>query len=107
MERIKEDILKLPCYNDSYSKLTKNQKFYVFVFEEVFRKYFGAEIINQFKYIKNRTPFLDMAFLKAILRTELAGIHSEFFEHNPVKRYKGQILYAHIINKTYPPYAKY
>ncbi len=104
---LNEDILKLPCYDNSLTDLTKNQKFYVFVFEEIFRKYFGAEMINQFKYIKNRTPFLDIEFLKAIFETKLAGIHSEFFEHNPFKRYKGQILYAHIIKKTYPLFGKF
>lgn len=105
-EALKEDILKLPCYNQTYTGLTKNQKFYVFVFEEIFRKYFGAEMVNQFNYIKNRTPFLDMEFLKGILKTELAGIQSDFFEHNPFKRYKGQVLYAHIIKKAYPEFGK-
>lgn len=103
---LKEDILKLPCYNQSYNRLTKNQRFYVFVFEEIFRKYFGAEMVNQFRYIKNRTPFLDIEFLKAIFKTELAGIHSDFFEHNPFKRYKGQVLYANIIRKAYPEFGK-
>jgi len=105
-EELKEDILKLPCYDQSYNSLTKNQRFYIFVFEEIFRKYFGAEMVNQFKYIKNRTPFLDIEFLKAIFQTKLAGIHSDFFEHNPFKRYKGQVLYAHIIRKAYPAYGK-
>ena len=105
-ETLKKDLLQLPCYNPAYSGLSKNQQFYVFVFEELFRKYFGAEMINQFKYLKNRTPFLDIDFLKAILKTGLAGIHSDFFEHNPLKRYKGQVLYAHIIRKAYPPFGK-
>lgn len=106
IEELKSDILKLPCYSREYSELTKNQQFYVFVFEELFRKYFGAEMVNQFKYIKNRTPFLDIDFLKELLKTELAGIHSEFFEHNPLKRYKGQVLYAHLIKKAYPGFGK-
>jgi len=106
LESLKEDIMHLPCYDNSLSGLTKNQRFYVFVFEEVFRKYFGAEMVNQFRYIKNRTPFLDIEFLKAIFKTELAGIHSDFFEHNPFKRYKGQVLYAHIIKKAYPEFGK-
>ncbi len=105
-QALQEDVLKLPCFDPSYSGLTKNQRFYVFVYEELFRKYFGAELANQFRYIRNRTPFLDIDFVKAILETELAGIHSEFFEHNPFKRYKGQVLYAHIIKKTFPPFGK-
>ena len=105
-ESLKEDILHLPCYDNALSGLTKNQRFYVFVFEEIFRKYFGAEMVNQFRYVKNRTPFLDIEFLKAIFKTELAGIHSDFFEHNPFKRYKGQVLYANIIKSTYPGFGK-
>lgn len=103
---LKEELIDLPPFNPEYKSLTQNQRFYVFVFEEVFRKYFGAEMSNQFNYIKNRTPFLDIGFLKEILSTGLAGIHSEFFEHNPLKRYKGQLLYAHIISKAYPPFGK-
>jgi asparagine synthase (glutamine-hydrolysing) len=103
-QEIKDKFDYLPCYNKDYSMLTQNQKFYVFVFEEVFRKYFGAEMVNQFKYLRNRTPFLDLVFLKAIFNTELSGIHSKFFEHNPLKRYKGQVLYANIINKAFPPF---
>jgi len=105
-EELKSDLFNLPCYDSEYSSFTQNQKFYVFVFEELFRKYFGAEMVNQFRYLKNRTPFLDLNFLKELFNTELAGIHSEFFEHNPLKRYKGQVLYAHIINKAFPSFAK-
>ncbi len=100
--QLKEEINNLPCYDPKYSLLTKNQRFYLFVMEEVFRKYFGAEMINQFRYLRNRTPYLDIDFLKEIFRTGLAGIHSGFFEHNPLKRYKGQVLYSHIIRRSYP-----
>jgi asparagine synthase (glutamine-hydrolysing) len=103
---LKEDFLMLPCFHPDYKMLTQNQKFYVFVFEEVFRKYFGAEMVNQFRYLSNRTPFLDLNFIKAIFNTELAGIHSGFFEHNPLKRYKGQVLYAHIIQKAFPQFGR-
>lgn len=106
IEELKDNILTLPCYDESFRHLTNNQKFYVFVFEELFRKYFGAEMVNQFKYLKNRTPFIDIDFLTEILKTELAGIHSDFPEHNPFKRYKGQVLYAHIIRKAFPVFGK-
>ncbi|MCG2810719.1 MAG: hypothetical protein L6428_04570 [Candidatus Aminicenantes bacterium] len=105
-EELKDDMSQIPCFDPGYKSLTRNQKFYVFVFEEVFRKYFGAEMVNQFGYLKNRTPFLDFDFMKAIFKTGLAGIHSDYFEHNPVKRYKGQVLYAHIIKKAYPPFGR-
>lgn len=96
------DMQHLPCFNVGYKDLTLNMQFYVFVFEELFRKYFGAELSNQFIYLKNRTPFLDIDFIRELLKTRFAGIHSEFFEQNPIKRYKGQLLYAHIIRKAFP-----
>jgi asparagine synthase (glutamine-hydrolysing) len=102
---LKADLSKLPSFNKDYSYLKKNEIFYLFVFEEVFRKYFGAEMVNQFKYLNNRTPFLDSVFLKEILKTGLAGVYSDFRERNPVKRFKGQVLYAHIIQKTFPAFS--
>jgi hypothetical protein len=33
--------------------------------QEIFR---GKEMVNQFRYIKNRTPFLDIEFLKAVFQ---------------------------------------
>lgn len=101
-EDFRSDLQSLPCYALQFRDLTKNQKFYLFVFEEVFRKYFGAEMINQFRYFKSRTPFLDIDFLRALLKTNLAGIYSDFYEGNPFKRYKGQVLYAEIIHKAFP-----
>ena len=105
-QSLKEELKTLPCFDYKYKLLTKNQQFYIVVFEEVFRKYFGAEMVNQFKYFSNRTPFLDNDFLKGILGTGLAGVHSDFFTNNPLKRFKGQILYAHIINKTWPDFGR-
>jgi hypothetical protein len=101
-EQLKNDIRTLPCYSSSCRHLTINQRFYLFVFEEAFRKYFGAEMVNQFQYLRNRTPYVDPLFLKTILGTGFAGVYSDFFERNPFRRYKGQVLYAHIIMKSYP-----
>jgi asparagine synthase (glutamine-hydrolysing) len=105
-ESLKEELSTLPCFDPEYKNLTKNQQFYKIVFDEVFRKYFGAEMVNQYKYIANRTPFLDIDFLKGILRTGLAGVNSDYFTNNPLKRFKGQVLYAYIIRKTYPAFGK-
>jgi hypothetical protein len=101
-DELKNDLRTLPCYSSDYRQLTLNQRFYVFVFDEVFRKYFGAEMANQFRYLRNRTPYLDAGFLKSIMGTGFAGVYSDFFERNPFKRYKGQVLYAHIIMKSRP-----
>lgn len=97
-----EDLRTLPCFAAEDKDLSRNQQFYKIIFNEVFRKYFGAEIVNQFQYFANRTPFLDIGFLKEILGTGLSGVNSDFLSGNPLKRFKGQVLYAHIINKTFP-----
>jgi hypothetical protein len=99
---LKSDLQKLPCYSSEYKHLSKNRQFYVFLFEEVFRKYFGAEMINQFNYIRNRTPFIDIDFIRVLLKTGLAGAYTQFDAENPVKRYKGQVLYAAIMRKAFP-----
>jgi len=82
--------------------LTPNQKFYIYMFEEVFRKYFGPEIVVQRNYLINRSPFLNFRFIEEVLKTKLAGANSSFMEKNPLKRYHGQVLYAHILKKTFP-----
>jgi asparagine synthase (glutamine-hydrolysing) len=99
---LENDLGTLQCFHDKYRHLSRNKQFYIFVFEEIFRKYFGAELVNQADLVRNRTPFLDIDFLKAFLSTGFAGVYSGFFEDNPLKRYKGQILYANIIRKACP-----
>jgi len=95
-------------YRNSLSKvLTPNQRFYSYLFEEVFRKYFGPEIILQQNFLNNRTPFLDFVFIRELLKTELAGSNGDFKTSNPFSRYKGQILYPKIIRKTYPRLLKF
>lgn len=103
---LQSDIIGLPCFKAEYKDLSRNRQFYIFVFEELFRKYFGAEMISEAGFIKNRTPFLDIDFLKELLTTQFAGINSRFFEENPFKRYKGQMLYAYILRKTFPQLGK-
>lgn len=87
--------------------LTVNQKFYTYMFEEVFRKYFGPEVGVQRTFLKPRTPFLSFRFIEELLKTDLAGANGHFRESNPFKRFRGQILYAHILNRIYPELAEF
>ncbi|WP_108808441.1 asparagine synthase-related protein [Aquimarina spinulae] len=80
--------------------ITRNQQFYIFVFEEIFRKFFGQWIALQQKYVSVRTPFLDYNFVKTLLTTKYGGANNDFFTDNPIKRMKGQYLYTDIIKKT-------
>lgn len=79
---------------------TPNMKLYYFLLNETVRKIFGAWVYSQMKYIKVRTPYLDFNFVKSVYKTNLAGAYNDFFTHNPIKRFKGQLLYAIIISKT-------
>lgn len=88
--------------NQLPSHLSVNQKFYVYIFEEVFRKYFGPEIIVQRTSVNHRAPFLCFSFIESILKTGFAGANSGFMEGNPLKRLQGQVLYSSIIKKKNP-----
>jgi len=80
--------------------LSLNQRYYIFVFNEIFRKTFGFWISSQIRYLNVRVPFLDFDFLKEFLKCDLAGLNNAFFTENPLKRFKGQLLYSFIIKKT-------
>lgn len=84
-----------------------NQRFYIFLFEEVFRKYFGPEIILESNFLYNRTPFLDFKFITELLNTKIAGCNGEYKLSNPLERFKGQVFYPYIIKKTYPKLLQY
>ncbi len=83
-----------------------NARFYIWIFEEVFRKYFGPEIVMQFHYLANRTPYLSFPFIKELLKTELAGENSGFFERNMLRRLKGQLFYAYLLQHCWPELAQ-
>ncbi len=78
----------------------KNQAFYRLVFDVMFRGYFGQEIKAFNRYLNNRAPYFDFTFIKELMRTGLSGVYSDFFEHNPLKRFKGQLFYAELIKKS-------
>lgn len=82
--------------------LNKQQQLYVFIFNEKLRKIFGNLIKAQFENIIIRSPYLDFSFTKELLKTELAGVNNVFLSKNPLKRFKGQAVYAEIIRKTSP-----
>ena len=105
LEELADDCL---AYRSNLRKtISRIQGFYVYMFEEVFRKYFGPELILENTCISNRTPFIDFKFVSEILKSELAGCNSDFMTKNPFSRYKGQVVYPYIIKKTYPRLLNY
>lgn len=89
-------------FRQENSHLGKSAFLYRFMLMEILRKYFGPEIVMQMRIINNRTPYLDFGFISSLLKTYYCGAYGEFHTHNPLKRYKGQLTYAHIIQKTSP-----
>ena len=94
---------ELSEYKNKYKHLPKNAFFYVYIFQEVFRKYFGTEIVLTRNLIFNRSPYLDFDFIKVLLNSYYSGVYSDFYSNNLLKRYKGQLPYCYIINNCYPP----
>ena len=94
---------ELSVYKNKIINLNSNQRFYKYIFGEVFRKYFGMQyLFPQQDYLKMISPFLDFDFVKELLKTKFAGVNNEFFTHNPLKRLKGQLFYAELINRICP-----
>ncbi len=89
-------------FKATYSGLNRNQLLYVYLLNEIFRKYFGPEVCMQRYFLFNRAPFLDYDFIKELFATYYSGPYSDFFTDNPAKRAKGQLLYAYIMKRTYP-----
>lgn len=100
-EELEELIEEIIVYKRALpNDISMNQRFYIFVFEEIFRKFFGQWITLQQQHLTVRTPFLDYKFVKELLSTSYAGANNDFLTDNPIKRMKGQYLYADIIKKT-------
>jgi hypothetical protein len=97
-EDIFTEILEFRKTKNNYISI--NHFFYSYVFTEVFRKVFGAWTLAQMQEMIVRTPFLDYDFVTALMKTDLAGCNNDFFTHNPLKRLKGQQLYAEIIRQS-------
>ena len=99
--KLKDSICEsLRVYALNRDGLTLNQRLYFFLLKEVFRKYFGIEMAMEDRYVHNRSPYLDYDFIDFIFKTPLCGANYDFFEHNPLVRIKGQLLYARIINNN-------
>jgi len=100
IDSIINDLIK---YKKDVLQLSNSQRYYKFIFDEIFRKFFGMQLIQPMRsYVTIINPYIDWNFIKELLSTELAGVNNTFFTHNPIKRFKGQLFYAELIRKTSP-----
>lgn len=97
LESLLADISK---YLEKMKDWEPNHRFYYFVFNEIFRKYFGPELVMQSHYLNNRTPFLNLQFFQELNRTKWSGVHARLFEKVKSKRMKGQMFYATFIRNA-------
>lgn len=94
---------ELSDYQDRTSgDMSLNERIYIYLYEEIFRKVFGPVITSMSGNMNVRNPYFDYAFNAELLKYSIAGLYSKFFVRNPAKRYKGQVLYGHVIKKTSP-----
>ncbi|MCS7035955.1 MAG: asparagine synthase-related protein [Saprospiraceae bacterium] len=77
-----------------------NQQFYCFVLEEIFRKYFGPELVMQSHVLCNRTPYLSLRFFEALNKTVWSGLHARLFDKQKNRRMKGQMFYSAFLRRT-------
>ncbi|UCG91011.1 MAG: hypothetical protein JSV97_07940 [candidate division WOR-3 bacterium] len=87
-------------------RLALNQRFYLFIMKEVFRKYFGTEMSMESPYLYNRSPYLDYEFVDFIFKTPLCGANYDFFVQNPFTRMHGQLFYSSIMMNNNKDLAK-
>lgn len=99
---VQELITDLEAYLAGAATLRPTQRFYRFVFDELFRKYFGPEIVVQSRFLRNRTPFLSLRFIKALHQTVRAGVHARLFETRKFRRLNGQVFYAAYLKRAHP-----
>lgn len=93
-EALDQLIARMEAYLAPRKDWDSNHRFYHFVFNEVFRKYFGPELIMQSRYFNNRTPYLSLPWIQALNQTIWSGVHARLFEKQLNKRMKGQMFYA-------------
>jgi hypothetical protein len=93
-------------YFDKYKNYDEVTRFFFFIIQEGIRKYFMQEIQIERAYVTTRFPYLDDDLIELIYKTTFAGMYNGFLGKNKVKRRKGQLLYAHIIQKYKPELGK-
>lgn len=86
-------------YIERFNEFDRILRFFMFILEEGIRKYFSQEIQAERVFIINRFPYWDDDFVKLIYKTPFAGIYNGFLGKSKIKRRKGQLLYAYILNK--------
>jgi len=80
--------------------------YYIYLFEEGFRKYFMQDIRTSRYFIDVKLPFLDSDFLEFIFQSPFASIYRTANEINDIRyKYNRHLFYSYVIKKYYPELA--
>lgn len=101
-DELVEELIEFRIRRFASTDLTENQRLYILLLEESFRKFFGNWIKVQSPYVQVRVPYMDFEIISALFKTGLAGVNNRYYTNNPIFRFKGQLLYSRIIEKTSP-----
>jgi asparagine synthetase B (glutamine-hydrolysing) len=83
---------------DKYKHYSSEEKFFIFLLTEVFRKYFGTEMAIENQVGTVRAPFLDYDFITFIVRTSWSCLRNPLFKNSPIARRRSQIFHSQVIN---------
>ncbi|MFP4092035.1 MAG: hypothetical protein ACLFT3_17135 [Cyclobacteriaceae bacterium] len=98
-EKVKERALSSPYINNSCGFA---QKYFFFLLMVGIRKYFMKEIRVERPFVENLHPFLDLDFVKALLRTPFPWVHHWEGKRNLRKSLKTHRFYVSIIERNQP-----
>jgi hypothetical protein len=89
-------------YFDKFKSYDDVIKLFFFLLDEGIRKYFMQELQIERVYITNRFPYFDDDLVDLMYKTPFAGMYNGFLGKSKIKRRRGQLLYAYILNKYMP-----
>ncbi|KAA3629098.1 MAG: hypothetical protein DWQ02_18610, partial [Bacteroidetes bacterium] len=89
-------------YVQKYREYGTEKSSFFFLLEEGMPKYFQQEIQIERAYVSTRSPYLDNDLIDLIYRTPFAGMYNGFLGNNKIKKRRGQLLYARVIEKYFP-----
>lgn len=87
---------------DRFVGLSRNARFLLLNLQEVFPKYFGAEVKLENSVCHVRPPFMDSDFIDLIVRTPFSALHNSPFVDSPVVRRNAQLFHSYTIERYRP-----
>lgn len=92
------------------NKLRNNKNGYLFYLYDLislgFRKFYGNEMHLERFYADNLSPFFDYEIIEYLFNTTYISIFKNAFKKSLLARWKGQMVYANIINNNYSSLGK-